>query len=302
MELEELINGGWGRHEAETEAVARELEEHVGLVSDSGQAAAFSALASHAVGEHLRDWERAASLIKEATKGLADDPALTSSLILLGIAQEFAEDAEGAAQSFERARALARNDDLVEVRTRLARASAYMGVGTKEQLQSEHRRAMEVVGGMQDTASVDRLVAIISNNLASHLMEQAELTREEADGMLWIAGVAKDAWTRAGDWVNHERADYLIALAHNRISQWSQALAAADAGLATIAANGEEEIDEAFLQLARAQALRGSGDQEGAGEALERADALAAPWDGGLKEWYDTVRTRALEAPTWEPA
>ena len=301
MELEELINGGWGRHEAETEAVASELEEHVGLVSDPGQAAAFSALASHTVGEHLGDWARAARLIEGAMDGLADDPALTSSFILLGVSREFAEDSAGSAQAFEQARALAGDDALVQVRTCLARASAYMGVGTKADILSEHQRAMEVVGEMSNTASVDRLVAIISNNLASHLMEQAELSREEADGMLGIALVAKESWSRAGDWVNQERADYLMALVHNRISQWGEGLAAAEAGLATIAANGEEKIDEAFLQLARAHALRGAGDESAAALALEVADGIAADWDGGLKGWYDSQRERSLQAKTWEP-
>ena len=44
MEFEELINGGWGRHESETEAVAADLEEHVGLVEDAGQAAGLREL------------------------------------------------------------------------------------------------------------------------------------------------------------------------------------------------------------------------------------------------------------------
>lgn len=302
MELDELINGAWGRHETETEAVAKELEEHVGLVADPGHAAAFSAVASHTVGEHLGDWGRAGRLIDAAVDGLEDDAALTSSLILLGVAREFAEDADGASEAFERARALAGDDAVVEVRTHLARASAYMGVGTSSDLLRAHGGAMEVVGSMSDTRSVDRLVAIISNNAASHLMELTELSREEADGMLRIAAAAKDAWTRAGAWVNHERADYLMALVHNRISEWSDGLAAADAGLSTIAANGEEKIDEAFLQLARAHALAGLGEDAGRDGALQTADAIASDWDGGLKAYYDSQRERSLVASTWQPA
>jgi hypothetical protein len=302
MELEELINGGWGRHEAETEAVAQELEEHVGLVKDPGHAAAFSALASHAVGEHLGEWSRAARLIEAAVKGLQDDAALTSSLILLGVSLEFGEDTDGAAAAFDRARALAGDDAVFAVRTHLARASAYMGVGTTADLLREHQSAMEVISEMPDTASVDRLVAIISNNAASHLMEQEELSREEADGMLRIAGTAKECWTRAGDWVNHERADYLMALVYNRISEWGEGLAAADAGLTTIAENGEEEIDEAFLQLARSQALRGLGEESACEEALKVADAYAEDWTEGLRAWYDSQRERSLEAPPWRPA
>lgn len=302
MEFEELINGGWGRHETETEVVAAELEEHVGLVEDAGQAASFSALTSHAVGEHLGDWGRAAGLIERAVDGLGDDPALTSSVILLGVAREFGEDASGSGAAFERARSLAGDDTIVEVRTHFARASAYMGVGTSADMIGEHSKAMEVVERMPDTESVDRLVAIVSNNAASHLMELESLSEEEADGMIRIARTAKEFWTRAGEWVNHERADYLLALGHNRVSDWEAGLASADAGLATIAANGEEKVDEAFLQLARAQALLGLGEDAARDEALATADALATDWDEGLKGWYDSQREKSLEAPRWRPA
>ena len=153
MEFDELINGGWSRHESETEAVALELEENAKIVEDAGQAASFCALASHAVGEHLGDWERAAGLIEKALEGIANEPALTSSVILLGVAREFGEDLSGAEAAFERARALAGDEALVKVRTHLARASAYMGVGTSADLIREHADALEVVATMSDTAS-----------------------------------------------------------------------------------------------------------------------------------------------------
>jgi hypothetical protein len=70
----------------------------------------------------------------------------------------------------------------------------------------------------------------------------------------------------------------------------------------TIADNGEEKIDEAFLQLARAHALAGLGDDAGRDGALQTADALASDWDGGLKAYYDSHRERSLVASTWQPA
>ena len=63
MELDELINSGWGRHETETEQLALDLLGAVELVEDAGQAAAFSALASHTLGEHMGNWGGAATLI-----------------------------------------------------------------------------------------------------------------------------------------------------------------------------------------------------------------------------------------------
>jgi hypothetical protein len=87
-----------------------------------------------------------------------------------------------------------------------------------------------------------------------------------------------------------------MASVHNRVADWAKALAAADAGLATIAANGEEKVDEAFLQLARSLALRGLGEGAAADEALEAADALAEDWEEGLRSWYGEQRGKSLTA------
>ena len=294
MEFDELINSGWGRHETETEQLALDLLGAVELVEDAGQAAAFSALASHTLGEHMGNWGGAATLIEGALHGLSDAPALTSTVILLGVAQEFAGDEDAAASSFERARGLAGDDALVAVRTHFARASAYMGVGDSGLLIQEHRAGLEKVAEMADKAGVDRLVAIISNNLASHLLGLETLSDEESNGMLEIALAARAAWWRAGDWVQRERADYLMALVHNRLADWEAGLKAADEALATIAANGEEPIDEAFLQLARAQALNGLQEQAERDSALGVADALASEWGDGLKAWYEEQRAKSL--------
>jgi len=294
MEFDELINSGWGRHETETEQLALDLLGAVELVEDAGQAAAFSALASHTLGEHMGNWGGAATLIEGALHGLSDAPALTSTVILLGVAQEFAGDAEAAASSFERARGLAGDDALVAVRTHFARASAYMGVGDSRLLIQEHRAGLEKVAAMADKEGVDRLVAIISNNLASHLLGLETLSDEESNGMLEIAAAARTAWFRAGDWVQRERADYLMALVHNRLADWEAGLKAADEALATIAANGEEPIDEAFLQLARAQAFNGLQEQAERDSALGVADALASEWGDGLKAWYEEQRAKSL--------
>lgn len=296
MEFDELINGGWARHEAETEQLALDLIEGVELVADAGQAAAFSALASHTLGEHLSNWGGAATLIEGALHGLEEAPALTSTVILLGIAQEFAGDEAAATASLERARVLGGDDVLVGVRTHFARASAHMGVGDTSMLVQEHRSGMALVSGMSDTASVDRLVAIISNNLASHLLGLGELSDVEGAGLLEIAEASRSAWSRAGEWVQRERADYLMALVHNKLSNWEAALEAADEALGIISANGEELVDEAFLQLARAQAFDGMQNLGDRDAALGVADALAAEWGEGLKGWYEDQRAKALSA------
>ncbi|MFT4543180.1 MAG: hypothetical protein ACI835_005649 [Planctomycetota bacterium] len=50
--------------------------------------------------------------------------------------------------------------------------------------------------------------------------------------------------------------------------------------LKTIEANGEEDVDQAFLHLALVKACKGLGDEEDQASALERADQLCAAFKG----------------------
>ncbi len=75
------------------------------------------------------------------------------------------------------------------------------------------------------------------------------------------------------------------------------ALGHADAGLAVIAANGPAPIDQTFLSLARAHALRLQGVAVASDAALAASDAAAAGWDdAGLRDWYAGERARTVGA------
>ncbi|MEN3812691.1 hypothetical protein ABD440_20080, partial [Chromobacterium piscinae] len=93
------------------------------------------------------------------------------------------------------------------------------------------------------------------------------------------------------------RAEYLLALTANRFERWPDGLSAADAGLALIAASGEEDVDRAFLLLERARALRGAGRQAEAEEAYDAAQALAASFDADLRPWFEDCARRAKREP-----
>ncbi|MDP6368746.1 MAG: hypothetical protein QF615_03990, partial [Planctomycetota bacterium] len=53
-------------------------------------------------------------------------------------------------------------------------------------------------------------------------------------------------------------------------------------------AEGGEPVDQAFLNLARARALRALERPADQAAALETAQALAAEFSDGLREWFDT--------------
>ena len=61
MDIKELINNGWARHDKESEALAKDLEANVALAETPAHVGAFMQLANHTIGSHLKDWPRATS-------------------------------------------------------------------------------------------------------------------------------------------------------------------------------------------------------------------------------------------------
>jgi hypothetical protein len=73
----------------------------------------------------------------------------------------------------------------------------------------------------------------------------------------------------------------------NAAGRHDDALRAAELGLSTIAENGEEKVDEAFLSLQVAAAHKGLGQAAECGAALEKAENLASGFEtDGLKSWF----------------
>jgi len=145
----------------------------------------------------------------------------------------------------------------------------------------------------QTASALDTPAAACSNNLAAHLSERptAQLQlpplREAA---LQAALCSQRLWQRAGNWVNHERACYGVAVAAGAAGDEQLQHEAAVEGLALLDRHdtaGEESVDRAFLELERAHALQRLGRHVQADAARSRADALAAAFgDDALTDWY----------------
>ena len=145
---------------------------------------------------------------------------------------------------------------------------------------------------------LDAAFAAVTNNLASDLLERplADLAQPDLRTALQLgAEHAQRFWERAGTWVNHERAHYLVAMAANALGRGADGVAQARAGLALLDEldhDGNEKVDRAFLELELAMGLR-LAQLPGRAEALARALALAAqfgkPW---LDRWFAERSTR----------
>ncbi len=169
-----------------------------------------------------------------------------------------------------------------------------MGAGRAAEAAAIYEGALDLARGLEEAAP-DRAIAVASNNLAMELLEAKSRTEAEAALMQRAAAASHEFWVKCGAWINDARGGYLEALVANVLGEPAAALAHADRALALIDANGGAAIDETFLHLARAHALKLAGDDEASMSELELCDNDADGWDDeGLVAWYVEERNRVL--------
>jgi hypothetical protein len=294
MDFNELINNGWARHDKESAALAADLETHAALASDAPKTVAFLALSSHTIGFHMKDWPRARRLAESVVSRVGNDHAAAPAYGSLAIAQFMDGDEVAALASECRAVELTDAEPVAAmVRTRVLIASELIDAGRLIEGSRLYLAALNLARAQDEKLASDRAVAVTSNNLASNLLELATRTSEQDSLMLAAAEAAREFWLKAGNWENEERAEYLLALVNNKLNRPDQALAHAARGLEVIAANGEEVVDEAFLNLTAAQAYKLKTDSAAYDKSIARADELAGAFaNQGLKDWYATERAK----------
>lgn len=282
MSLDELIQQGWAKHHSETEAVAARLEAGVDLVADPDGAAKFMHLVNHCVGGHLKDRARALTICEGAMSRLDGEPEGKPAL-QLAVARRLGGDEPGA----QALQARLGDDDGALVQVNMLVAEGHMNAGDWDQADALYRETLVVALALPAGHSGERTVGVVSNNIASELLEAEQRTRAQDSLMLDAAEASRTFWLRVGTWVHDERADYLLSLVHTAVGQHADGRRFADRGLQTIADNGDESVDEAFLHLARARACRDGGDAEAQQASLARAKTLAADFDPGLVSWFE---------------
>ncbi len=141
-----------------------------------------------------------------------------------------------------------------------------------------------------DAGQLAGLMAGALNNIISFLMDNPGTAAADTiyrQAITEGSFVCRDLWLKAGTWVNHERAEYLIALVHNKLGIWNVACDAIKSGLAIIRANGKEDVDQAFFLLELGKSLNHLGFQSDAEAARQEAFNLAKHFnEPGLDEWF----------------
>jgi len=293
--LDILLYDGFGDHAADGEGYAAQLEAAAEVEVPAKHLAQFAKVAAHTIGEHLGDWPRAARLVDRLLAGRTPDAETGKAWGHLHVARLLAGDVSGAAEA-EIACCLGAGADFraAVVELKFLLVAALVGGGRAAEGAAIYDGALDLAHTL-GAAAPHRAIAVASNNLATELLEAPSRTDAEAALMQRAAAASHAFWLECGNWLNDARGDYLEALVANVLGDDASALTHADRALALIAANGGAAIDETFLHLARAHALKLAGDDEASASELELCDNDADGWDDeGLVAWYVEERNRVL--------
>ncbi len=285
MNLKQLMEKSWARHEVETEAVAAELEQGIELIdaTDPEGAAAFMHLANHAIGDHGADRARALRVC-ESVLGRLSEFDSKSPWLHLAVARHLAGN-DSAAKAAE---AELGDGAVSEIQVRLQVAQGKSHEKQWGEAAALYYASLESSDALEEGHAAERATAISSNNLASALLHAEDRDQQQSELMERAAQAARKYWLRIGEWVQHERADYLLALVHNSLGRHDEAKTFAERGLKTIADNGEEKVDRAFIYLTIAEACAKQGDAEAHQLAILNARALSDEFgDDDVLSWFE---------------
>lgn len=260
----------------------------------------LSFLIAHVIGEKFKLWGEALAEQRVLVR-LADEPVPPTILRHAAVTASLTGETTQAA-TWTRALAHGTGAPLAKAESLVALGAAGLAVSRLEAHEAGNAalKALDPLDAFADAPAdeLDTAFGIVTNNLASELLERP--VEDLADDALChalqsAATHAQRFWTRAGTWLNRERAHYLVAMAANALGDGATGVAEARAGLALLDEHdtaGDEHVDRAFLELELAMGLRLAG-QDGRADALARALALAARFgDPDLDKWFTGRHTR----------
>ena len=293
--LDILLYDGFGEHAADGERYAAELEAAAQGEVPAKHLVQFAKVAVHTIGEHLGEWARARALAGRLLEGRTPDAETARAWGHLYVAAMLSGDVAGAAQAeIAFCRGLGADFRAAIVEMKFMLVAALVGCGRADEGAAIYEGALALARALGD-AALHRTIAVASNNLASELVESKSRSAAEAELMQRAAAAAHEFWLKCGNWLNDARAGYLEGLVANVLGDAPKALGHIDRALSLIAANGGAAVDETFLHLARAHALRLAGDETASAAELELSDDDAFGWDDdGLIAWYAEERGRAM--------
>jgi hypothetical protein len=158
--------------------------------------------------------------------------------------------------------------------------------------------ALAKAANIDQETPLDAALGACFNNVTGRLLEASRkvtLAATEKQALQAGAEAARRFWYRAGQWLQHERADYLCAKVEVRIGAAAEAVRAAERGLRLVEANGNDGIERAFLLLPLAAAHAALGEQTRAAGLRAEAEALAQQFDEDLRKAFEQDKEELVE-------
>ena len=297
--LDILLYDGFGEHASDGAHYAAELEKAAAGEVPAKHLVQFARVGVHTIGEHLGDWPRAKALAGRLLQGRSPDAETARAWGHFYVAAMLCGDVAGAAEAeIAFCKGLGADFRAAIVEMKFMLVAALVGCGRAGEAGAIYQGSLELARNLGEAAP-HRTIAVASNNLATELLEAPSRTDAEVALMRRASAAAHEFWLSCGNWLNDARADYLEALVANVLGEPATAMLHIDRSLSLIGAYGGAPVDETFLHLARAHALRLAGDDEGAASALELSDSDAEGWDDeGLSAWYAEERSRVMPDAT----
>lgn len=253
MAFESFLERAWADHADQPSEVALRLRTQTPAPETGEQLSALVRLVVHLCGEHLGAFDdgrwRLAALEHHPLADAGVQSALRVGTASLTLAQTGHAHCNGF--SVEE-----------QVRTEAAAAAICVGRHQTERATQLLQAARERLASLPDVpAAVHRPLAVACNNMAWDLHGRgSERRAEDTVAMLDIAAASKWHWSRAGTWLETERADYCVAMCQLSAGDAEAALQSAAQCLALCTQNDAPPYELVFAHEALARAYDARGD------------------------------------------
>jgi hypothetical protein len=205
--FDSFVARAWADHATRGDAVARRLRMRTPPPQTPEQLVRLTRLVVHLVGEHLGRFDDARwRLAALRTHPLSDSTVqseLRVGVAVLDIGEGRVDAAEGLAPT-------------ETVRADAGAATLVLGRGDAGRAMRLIDRARERLVALPDAQPLDhRPLAVACNNMTWELHALGpQRSPDQTDAMLRLAAASREHWSRAGSWLEIERAEYGLAFAH----------------------------------------------------------------------------------------
>lgn len=263
MDFDRWLAQAWTDHAGHAACVADRIEpQGLPLAATDAQRGALARLAEHVMGAHLARWTEGRAMLARIGAEIMDRPT-RSTLHLLDAGLALAGGLEGLPADLSPAQ-----------RVRVTAMAAVLLVDHDIARTGElFRRALAEIDTLTlaDDDPALRTLAVVGNNLAAALEDKPQRSDAERALMILAAQAGRMHWSRAGTWLEVERAEYRLAMTWLMAGDPMQAKEHAQACLDVVQTHDAPALEHFFAWEAVGTASRAAGHSAAHAHALVQA-------------------------------